>query len=140
MFRVVTLFRVLSSILLFKHRYPVGAKHPPPRELRFVLRLLKDLPFVCGDGRGRTGVSHENTKKFRRACSVHAFFLVVVKDEERERETERERQTERERYGVNEKEKQEKKIKKNHKHVASTETFPTPAFSNPRLLPRYGYF
>ena len=54
MFRVVThclgAFRrpFCSSIVGTQ----LGAKHQPPppkRELRLVLRLLKELPFVCGD-------------------------------------------------------------------------------------------
>ena len=58
-----TPFRGLSSPLFFKHRYPVGgqAPNPPPththtrQELRLVLRLLKELPVVCGDGGGGGG-------------------------------------------------------------------------------------
>ena len=84
-----TLFGVLSSILLFKHRYPVGAKHPQGTEV--CIKTFERLTICVWSGKGRAGVSYENTKKFRRACSVHAFFLVVVRDEERGRERGRER-------------------------------------------------
>ena len=83
-----TLFRGLSSPLFFKHRYPVEG--PPPhthRELRLVLRLLKELPFVCGDGGGeggaflkkiqRRGGGGAFLKKIQRnlGVCVHAFFF-----------------------------------------------------------------
>ena len=94
-----TLFRGLSSPFLFKHRYPVGGQAPPPpphRELRFVLRFLKELPFVCwdvgggGKGGGKVG-RRAFLKKIQRnlGVRVHAFFffffffffsLVVVRE------------------------------------------------------------
>ena len=101
-----TLFRGLSSPLLFKHRwYPDGGQAPTPplhhQELRLVLRLLKELPFVCGDvcvwgGRGRAFL-----KKIQRnlGVRVHAFFfffffffffLFFLDCDKREREIERE--------------------------------------------------
>ena len=47
----------------------LGAKHPPPhthREIRLVLRLLKELPFVCVDGGGGGGRGGERfLKKYK---------------------------------------------------------------------------
>ena len=79
----------------------LGAKHLPPpphthRELRLVLTLLKELPFVCRDVAGGGG-GRAFLKKIQRnlGVRVHAFFFcfffpfVVVR--ERKKDIDREK-------------------------------------------------
>ena len=96
MFRVVT--RCLGA---FRRPFcssigtQLGAKHPPPRprELRLVLRFLKELPFECwhGGGGGRWAFFKKIPRNLGMCVYFFVFFvcfffsLVVVNERERGR-------------------------------------------------------
>ena len=82
--KIHSMFRVVTHYLgAFRRPFfssigtQLGAKHPPPphthRELRLVLRLLKELPFVCGDGVG-VGAFR---KKIQRNLGVRVYTLFI---------------------------------------------------------------